>query len=108
MRSGQLRHVLIIERPTNVKGSMGGSSQTWATFATVRGGLDFSGSRQVLAEQQINGEIIGMATIRYMEGITADMRINHEGNYYNISKPFSPDGKNRELKIPFTKGLSDG
>lgn len=108
MRAGTLRHVFVIEQPSNVKGAMGGSSQTWSTFATVRGGLDFSASKQVVAAQQINSEIIGIATIRYIPGVTGDMRINHGGTYYDISQPYSPSGRNVELKIPFTTGLNNG
>ncbi len=108
MRAGKLRHKLIIETPTNVKGAMGGSEKTWSVFETVRGEMDFSASRQVVAAQQINSEVVGVATIRYLPGVTGAMRINHDGIYYDISEPYSTGGRKRDLIIPFTSGLNNG
>lgn len=108
MNSGLLRNKLVIEKPTVTKGAMGGSIQSWSTFKTVWGALDFSNSRKVIAAKQVNSEVIGMATIRYVTGITPDMRINHKGTYYEIEAPIDMGARNRELQIPIKTGLVDG
>jgi len=87
---------------------MGGVTRTWVTFKEVYGQLQFSNSRQVIAARQVNSEIVGMATVRYTEGITADMRINHNGTLYDIEEPINVDGKNRWLKIPIRSGVNSG
>jgi len=108
MRSGNLRHLLKIERPIRTKGSMGGTIKTWKLYKTVRGEIDFSASKQVLAAQQLNSEVIGVIRIRFIKGVTPDMRIKHGDDFYNIDRPINIRGKGRELKISFTSGVNDG
>lgn len=108
MISGRLRHVLSIERPVTSRGVMGGQTITWTLFATVRGSLDFSNSKTVIAAQQRNSAVIGVATIRHIEGITPDMRITCNNQIYEIERPIDIMGRGKELQIPIMAGVSDG
>lgn len=71
--------------------------QPWKTIWCKKEGLSgrtFYQAKAVQAETDI------LFTIRYMEGITTDMRIVENSNTYRIKVPLlDKDGKKRELQI---------
>lgn len=101
MRAGSLRHTVTFERPVETRTAMGGVNKTWEAFKAVRAQLDYSGSKKVIAAQQKNSQILGVAVIRYTDGITADMRMRVGSEVFDIERPINQYGKNRELHIPF-------
>ena len=100
MRTGQLRHLVTIERKSQVKDGQGGNTDTWnsrgATFAAI---WPVSGGERV-RNQQLEGEITHRIRIRFEQGITADMRINNYGTIYKIiGAPINVDMRNRYLEF---------
>lgn len=108
MRAGKLDKRLVFEQPSNVKGAMGGSTTTWATFCTVWGGIHPISGRETLSADMIDTEITAKCFIRYKAGITPDMRISHDGKLWNIHAVINKDLANKYLEILISEGLNDG
>jgi len=100
MRSGQLRHRIIIEEPIETKGSMGGTTRTWIQFYTCWGDVRELSGRELLQSDQIQSRILGTCFIRYKSGIDATMRLRHEDKVYQIESVINKDGKNAMLELP--------
>lgn len=50
------------------------------------------------ASQQVQSEVTHKVTIRFRPGVTADMRVIHNGKVFNIVAPL-PDNRGRELVL---------
>lgn len=108
IRAGQLRQVVVIEKPINTKGNMGGTSSGWQTFATVRAQLSPLSGRETLSADMIDSEVTARAYLRYIPGITTDMRLNHNGELWNIKAVINQHSRNRQLELLLISGLNDG
>lgn len=88
----RLRHRVTIEQKTAGADAWGQPVETWETVATEVPAevLPLSG-REYIAAQAEQAGITTKITIRCMDGITAAMRITHEGAIYNIKTPPIPD-----------------
>ena len=113
MRSGRLRMRLALERPVQTKNpTSGGTMETWEL---VQGGIPAEKSaltaREFIAAQAVQSQITGKIVMRWMDGITANMRLRDEltGQVYNIAGAL-PDTKTgrRYLTIPVSEGVNHG
>lgn len=111
MRAGRLRHAITIQ--ANVVGSpqrtpSGEINAEWgalhtgvpAEWNTLRGNALF-------AAQQHHAEIVGIWRLRWIDGITGDMRILHDGLYYQILfvPPYDRQGRRFELELECSAGV---
>lgn len=111
IRGGGLRHVVTIEQPVNTKGAMGGSTNTWESFATgVRVGIEpISGTKKYNANAPVlDTEIEAECRMYYRTGLTEAMRLNHNGTYWYIKRIINKGSRNRELELLLSSGLRDG
>lgn len=100
MRAGQLRNRITIQSSTATPDAAGQLTRTWSTFAasvpakveSVTGGETLRG-RQIAAETKI------VFTVRYLAGVTAQMRVSFEGRTFGIARCGDPYGDHRELRI---------
>jgi SPP1 family predicted phage head-tail adaptor len=102
MKAGMLRHLIKIEAPTtqNVKGEM---IPTWGTFAEAYAAREDLAGRELFLSQQVQAEVTTRFRIRYLEGVSAKMRINDAGTIYNIKSVQDPEGRRRFLTILATR-----
>lgn len=108
MEAGKLRHILRIEQVTETRDSIGGVTQAWTEYATVRGSLEPLSGREVFMAAQLQAEVTGRARIRYLAGITPKMRIEHDGKYYDILAVIDRELRHRWLELLVSEGLRDG
>lgn len=99
MRAGQLRHVLLIEQPSRVSDGLGGFTTTWIPFETVRGAAEPFQGREYFAAQQTQSDVNMRWRIRYLDGLTKDMRITCEGRRYDIKSIIDMEERHRVLVI---------
>lgn len=110
MRAGKLRHRITLQGPGEVQDPDSGEMLAgWTDIATVYGSVEPLSSREFIAAQAGQSQIVARVTIRYRSGLTSDMRIVHRGTVYNVAGAL-PDAKSgREyLTIPVTAGVNDG
>jgi SPP1 family predicted phage head-tail adaptor len=110
MQTQRLRHRIDIDERTLVEDPMGGSSLTWAPFATaVPAEVAPLSAREFLSANQTHGEVTARITIRWMDGLDATMRIRHGDTVYNIAGVL-PDAKSgrEHITLPVTAGVNEG
>jgi SPP1 family predicted phage head-tail adaptor len=83
--AGRLRHRIEIQAPVIEQDEVTGEMQTtWASVAFTWAEIVPSSGHEFMAAGAEQSEVRGRITIRYRDGMSADMRILHRGNYYNI------------------------
>lgn len=107
MRAGHLRHTLVIEQPTESQDGHGQAVPTWSTFATVPGSLEPLNGREIFAAAQVQAEVTARARIRYLEGVTAKMRITCESKIYAITAVIDRELRHRELELLLAEGVTE-
>lgn len=107
MRAGRLRHSIIIQHYTTTYDEYNAPIQTWATFATVRAGIEpLKGEERFLAAQRQASTTHRVVT-RYVPGVTAAMRVKFGDRYFAIKEILNPQERNRELHLMCEEGLQD-
>lgn len=118
MEIGELRHKITIQRPTLVRGELGGSSEVfedwlvniWASIEPLSP-AEFFAAAQVASEQTLR------IRIRYRPGITAQMRIRHQVGggsptnyvYFDIEgEPLDVFGRRREIHLMCKRRQAEG
>lgn len=100
MNAGELKHQISIQQSTVGHGSdYGGPTETWATIATIPASKAHKTSREFYAAQKISAEITDLFMIRFRYGVTAKMRLIHDGKTYDIVGAPDPDGRRREIHL---------
>lgn len=85
MRAGLMKEIICIESPTAVRDQYGGSTQTWTSFAHgVRAEVKSAVETRVTENMEIRYAEVVSFRCRFIEGLTANMRICWHGEYYRI------------------------
>jgi SPP1 family predicted phage head-tail adaptor len=84
MKIGELDRRIIIEVSTPTRDTDGGEIQSWATFSTVWANVDFGTGKEEFEAERLTAIDKTKFTIRYLSGVTKEMRINFDSKYYNI------------------------
>lgn len=115
MKSGDLRWLVNIEQKTLVKNTTTGEvTYTWSLFTSVWADMQpvsRRGSRsswEAVIAQQVKAERVIQFVIRYIPGIDETMRVNRNGELYDIRSIINVDTRNRELWLICEYGLSGG
>lgn len=108
MRAGRLRHLVIIQEPTETNDTQGQAVKTWGTFATVHAAVEPLTGREYFAAQQINAETSTKITIRYLAGITQKMRVSYDSRLYNIEGMKNIGERDRQIELMCSEGVNDG
>jgi len=99
MRAGRLRHRITIQQPTLTTNALGGKTKSWTDFTTVWAAIEPTTGHEIDQDHQLEPEVSARIVIRYLSGITSDMRIKYGSKYYKISGIVNPDERNRELQL---------
>lgn len=102
MRSGALRHTIIIQEPTDVNTGGDPTILTWEEFDTVRAevmpqrGSEYWSAKQIVDEEPV------MFRIRYLADVTAKMRVLFDDKQHDIHHIENVEDANRELILTTT------
>jgi SPP1 family predicted phage head-tail adaptor len=103
MRSGPLRHQIVIEEVTETRDSYGGVVETWSTFATVWASVGPIIGREYFASQQVQSEVTHKIRIRYLSGVTTKMRVAFDSRVFNIESVLNVDERDTEMVLMVTE-----
>jgi SPP1 family predicted phage head-tail adaptor len=103
MRTGRLRRVISIQQPTTYADrhrrdedhqlvAIAGGANVWAD-------IDESPGKESLQAAQVNAKRPVMVTMRYLAGITAQMRVLYGSRTFQIIGPLNLDQRNRTLVL---------
>jgi len=87
----------------------GEMTETWQEVKKVYARVEPLSAREFIAAQQANSEVSARITIRYRDDITADMRIVHRGEIYDVQGQLPDNNSGLDyLTILVKQGASDG
>ncbi len=99
MRSGELRHPIVIQTVTETQSASGELSESWGTFANVWADMQPLSSRETFqANQEIAHRTVRFY-IRYLAGLTHKMRISYDSRIFDIETIINTRGRDRTIEI---------
>jgi SPP1 family predicted phage head-tail adaptor len=99
MRAGELRHYITIQQKTLVADGLGGFTETWTTFKQVYAAIYPVRANELFELKQVQLNTTHRVRIRYMDKVTADMRILFKDRYLYITAIVNPDERNVYLEM---------
>lgn len=90
IRSGRLRHRVLIEQRTSSTDDLGDvAGEAWETVAAAWAAVEPLRGRELIAANQEHADVTTRVWLRpeHAPAITAGMRVNHAGRYYEVASP---------------------
>lgn len=104
MRAGSLRHLVTIQTPVETQNSFGEPEVRWQDLHTnIWANIMPISGREYFAAKQTVAEVSARIVMRYVEGITAKMKIVHGANEYLIEEIINENERNRMLTMMCTR-----
>jgi len=100
MRAGELDRLVTIEVQDYTQSDSGEPTEYWREFAKVYAKVSHGRTSERFTAQQMNATVDTVFRIRWVNGITTDMRIKHGGDYYDIVGVPAEIGRRAGLDIP--------
>lgn len=108
MKIGELRHRVEIQNKTVQMDELLQQSEVWATYATVWASVRPIKGREYVAVKQVNAEVSVVITMRYLSGITSEMRILFGNRVFDIVSVINADERNRVLELMCKEEVENG
>lgn len=96
---GEFRHVITFQKLENTQNNYGEPTETWKDILTIRAGIYPLSGREFYAAETVNSEVSHKINIRYMPGLTPDMRIKFVNRYFNIISIINFQERNVMLQL---------
>ena len=111
MRSGALKHKIIVQEQSSVSDGMGGETLTWSDLLPTRAAIWPLSAREQMDALKLELSVNHRIRIRHPRtiSITADMRIKWHDHvtgtdkYFNIVSIINPDKKNIAMEFLATE-----
>ena len=84
MNVSNFRYKIVIEQVTKTKDSYGAEDTVWSTYKTLSASKKELGGTDVISNQEVFKTNTVEFTTHYREGITDDMRVVFNTEYYKI------------------------
>lgn len=98
--AGVLRERITIEAATETQDDCGQVLRSWAAWlSSVPAKAEGVAGGETLRGRQVSAETRMVFSIRYVAGVTAEMRVVWAGGVYGIVNVADPYGQRRELRI---------
>lgn len=97
---GRMRHEIVVQQVSRAADGQGGFTETWSTFATVWAAIDPVSAYQQFQAEALQHRVTHKITMRYLSGLTSDMRISFGGRLFHIQsfRDFEEKGKFHEVQ----------
>ena len=99
MRSGLLRHRVIVQEPQETRDQSGGTVSTFVEFAAVSAEISPLAGREALLAQQVNALISHRVVIRFLAGLTTKMQLLFGERVLRIHAVRNIDERRREMEL---------
>lgn len=109
MLAQQLRHVITIEQRGSGETGYGEPPVTWSAFASnVRASVEPVAGREALAAAANQAALVTRIVLRYIAGVTPQMRVVFDGRNYDIQSVVDVGERRRVLELICVVGGNDG
>ena len=97
--AGSYRQVITFQKQSVTKNEYGEKIPTWDDFITVKAGIYPISGKDYISAVEVNSEVTTKINLRYVPGITADMRIKFGTRTFTIIAVMNFQEMNKELQI---------
>ena len=98
--AGSLRSRITIQSATSTQDAAGQAVRTWTNFAaSVPAKVESVAGGETIRGRQVVATATTLFTIRFLDGVSTQMRISFEGRTLGILRAGDPYGDRRELRI---------
>ena len=109
--AGKLNKRVVIQHQvagSPLQNSYGELNHVWETYATVWASIEPIQGREFWAQQQVQSEVSVRIRIRYLAGVTSDMRVQFGARIFSIEGVIEPKEQHREIQLMCSEGLNNG
>ncbi|QRN84841.1 phage head closure protein [Clostridia bacterium] len=99
MKIGRLRKQIAIEVSMTGRDSFGAETSEWVQFAKVWAEVSPISGKEYVSFSQVNAEITTKITIRYLAGLTTEMRVLFKDRIFEIISIINYEEKNVSLLL---------
>ena len=103
MRTKQARdlnHLISIEKKEHIRDSIGGESDdVWMEFAKAYAKITLINGKEFMSANAHQNSVSHRIIIRHIPGVKAEMRVLHDGRYFNILSPRDFFEKKRWIEL---------
>jgi SPP1 family predicted phage head-tail adaptor len=96
---GEFRQIVTFQKKSGVKNSYGEIDNTWSDVIKTRAGIYPVSGKEFFAADTVNSEVSHKVNMRYVPGITPDMRIKFGERLFRIISVINFQEKNVELQL---------
>jgi len=107
MRAGNLRHRVIIQHLVETLDEYKTPTITWQDYATVWASVEPIRGREYIELQNTNSELTVRIRIRYLPGVTNDMRVLYGSRVFNIQSVIDINERHREMELMCIENTGD-
>ena len=109
MLAQQLRQVVTIEQRGSGETGYGENAVSWTAYASnVRASVEPMSGREALVSAANQGTHVTRIVMRYLAGVTPQMRVVYDGRNYNIQSVANVGTRDRMLELICVVGGDDG
>lgn len=98
MLSGKLRYPVSIEKPVDVRDSLGGFIRTWVEVSREWVDIESISGKEFMAAQAPQAQTIYKITLRYRDDLVSSWRIREGVKLYEITAVL-PDSRRRRIEL---------
>lgn len=84
MKAGLLDRRVVIQQATNTQDAHGQMVPSWSTWKTVWASLNPIRGAEQFEANRLTQKVDFKMRMRYISGLTHDMRVSYSGSYYDI------------------------
>ena len=99
MRSGNLRHRIIIQEASEGQNAVGEITRSWSTFATRWASIEPLRGREKFEAMQMASNIDHKVNLRYVAGVIPKMRLLFGERILTIQGAINLEERNMELQL---------
>lgn len=97
---GEYRHIITFQTKSGEKNSYGeNTASNWTDVLTTRAGIYPVSGKEFFAAETVNSEVTHKINIRYLKGVSPDMRIKFGVRIFNIISIINFQEKNVEFQL---------
>ena len=103
MRIGALKNRVVLQKKEITEDELKQQTEAWTDFAYVWAAIQPLTGREYFSARQENAEVTTRITIRYLRGVTPDMRIALGDKVFDILSVINLDERNVSLVLMCTE-----
>lgn len=99
MRSGNLKHKIVIESYAETKNAVGEVTKEWSEFATTYSSIVPLSGNEKFSSNEVHAEVTHKIEMRFISGVLPKMRVVYGSRNFDIKSAINIREQNRTLYL---------